>query len=177
MKVPLDASWPPGKVVAAIYEHTAERELKVPTFVVGFPKAVSPLAKDHRTLPGFTEQADLVLGGIEMAPISSELNDPAEQRRRFEDQAAARKGGEEDAFLPDEAFLEALSYGMPPAGGFGLGMDRLLTMLLGLPSLQRSSSFPRSNQRQISRNRPHNSHAASVTKDAYLPLPPGRFAF
>jgi lysyl-tRNA synthetase class 2 len=77
-----------------------------------------------------------------MAPIYSELNDPAEQRRRFEDQAAARKGGEEDAFLPDEAFLEALSYGMPPSGGFGLGMDRLLTMLLGLPSLREVILFP-----------------------------------
>jgi lysyl-tRNA synthetase, class II len=140
--VPVDPSWPPGKIVAVIYEHTAERRLQVPTFVVGYPKDVSPLAKDHRTLHGFTEQADLVIGGVEMAPIYSELNDPAEQRRRFEDQAAARSGGEEESFLPDESFLEALSYGMPPAGGFGLGIDRLLTMLLELPSLREVILFP-----------------------------------
>jgi lysyl-tRNA synthetase, class II len=140
--VPLDASWPPGKIVAAIYEHTAERSLQAPTFVVGFPKDVSPLAKDHRTLKGFTEHADLVIGGVEMAPVYSELNDPAEQRRRFEEQVAARSGGEEDAFLPDEGFLEALSYGMPPAGGFGLGIDRLLTQLLELPSLREVILFP-----------------------------------
>jgi lysyl-tRNA synthetase, class II len=140
--VPLDPSWPPGKVVSAIYEHTTEREQVLPTFVVGFPKDVSPLAKDHRALEGFTEHADLVVGGVEMAPIYSELNDPVEQRRRFEAQVAARSGGDEDAFLPDEAFLEALSYGMPPAGGFGLGIDRLLTLLLGLPSLREVILFP-----------------------------------
>jgi lysyl-tRNA synthetase class 2 len=140
--VPIDSSWPPGKVVAAIYEHTTERTLQVPTFVVGYPKDVSPLAKDLRTLSGFTEQADLVIGGVEMAPIYSELNDPVEQRKRFEGQAAARRGGEEESFLPDESFLEALSYGMPPAGGFGLGIDRLLTMLLELPSLREVILFP-----------------------------------
>jgi lysyl-tRNA synthetase class 2 len=140
--VPIDPSWPAGKVVAAIYEHTAERGLQTPTFVVGFPKDVSPLAKDHRTLTGFTEQADLVIGGVEMAPIYSELNDPVEQRKRFEDQASARRGAQEDAFLPDERFLEALSYGMPPAGGFGLGIDRLLTMLLELPSIREVILFP-----------------------------------
>jgi lysyl-tRNA synthetase, class II len=142
LSVPLDASWPPGKVVAAIYEHTAERRLQLPTFVVGFPRDVSPLAKDHRTLKGFTEHADLVIGGVEMAPIYSELNDPAEQRKRFEQQVAARSGGDEEAFLPDEGFLEALSYGMPPAGGFGLGIDRLLTLLLELPSLREVILFP-----------------------------------
>jgi lysyl-tRNA synthetase, class II len=142
LEVPLDPSWPAGKVLAAIYEHTTEKRLRTPTFVVGYPKDVSPLAKDHRTFRGFTEQADLVIAGVEMAPVYSELNDPAEQRRRFEDQAAARRGGEEDSFLPDEAFLEALTYGMPPAGGFGLGMDRLLTALLGLPSLREVILFP-----------------------------------
>jgi lysyl-tRNA synthetase, class II len=139
---PIDPGWPPGKVVAAIYEHVAERRLQSPTFVVGFPKDVSPLAKDHRTLTGFAEHADLVIGGVELAPVYSELNDPAEQRKRFEDQVAARRGGDEEAFLPDEAFLEALSYGMPPAGGFGLGIDRLLTLLLGLGSLREVILFP-----------------------------------
>jgi lysyl-tRNA synthetase class 2 len=113
-----------------------------PVFVTGFPKDVSPLAKDHRTIPGFTEQADLYLGGIEMAPVYSELNDPLEQRRRFEQQARASASGAEETALPDEDFLEALAYGMPPAGGFGLGVDRLLMVLLDAPSIREVILFP-----------------------------------
>ena len=133
---------PPGRVVFAIYETRVEKELIEPTFVVGVPKDVSPLAKDHRSIEGFTEHADLVIGGIEIAPIYSELNDPDEQRRRFEQQAAARAAGDEEATLADEDFLEALSYGMPPAGGFGLGVDRLMMVLLDLPSIREVILFP-----------------------------------
>jgi lysyl-tRNA synthetase class 2 len=132
----------PGKVLAEIFEATAERRLVHPTFVKGFPKEVSPLAKDHRSIEGFTEQADLIMGGIELAPIYSELNDPDEQRRRFEQQATARAAGDEEAAVKDEDFLEALAYGMPPAGGFGLGMDRLLGLLLGASSLREVILFP-----------------------------------
>jgi lysyl-tRNA synthetase class 2 len=139
--VRVDPEWPPGKVLAETFEATAEKRLAAPAFIVGFPKDVSPLAKDHRSIDGFTEHADLVLGGVEMAPAYSELNDPEEQRRRFEQQAAARSRGEESA-LPDEDFVEALAYGMPPAGGFGLGTDRLLTKVLGLPSLREVILFP-----------------------------------
>ena len=142
LDVRVDARWAPGKVLAEIFEATAEKSLVQPTFVTGFPKEVSPLAKDHRTIRGFTEHADLVIGGVEIAPIYSELNDPAEQRRRFEQQAAARTAGDEEAALPDEEFLEALAYGMPPAAGFGLGVDRLLTILLDLPSLREVIMFP-----------------------------------
>lgn len=132
----------PGRVLFEIYEERVEKELVEPTFVVGVPKDVSPLAKDHRTIPGFTEHADLVIGGLEIAPIYSELNDPEEQRRRFESQAAARAAGDEEATLADEEFLEALAYGMPPAGGFGLGVDRLLMHLLDLPSIREVILFP-----------------------------------
>lgn len=131
-----------GRLMLEIFETTTERSLIRPTFIVGFPKDVSPLARDHRAIEGFTEHADLIIGGLEIAPVYSELNDPAEQRRRFEQQARARAAGEEDAQLPDEEFLEALHYGMPPAGGFGLGIDRLLTVLLGLPSLREVILFP-----------------------------------
>ena len=140
--VRLERSWGPGKVVAEIFESTAERSLRRPTFVTGFPKEVSPLAKDHRSIEGFTEQADLVIAGVEMCPVYSELNDPEEQRRRFQQQAAARRAGDAEAPLPDEDFLEALAYGMPPAGGFGLGMDRLLMVLLGASSLREAILFP-----------------------------------
>jgi lysyl-tRNA synthetase, class II len=138
----VDPRWPPGKVLSVIFEAIAEHKLLEPTFVVGYPKDVSPLAKDHRSIDGFTEQTDLMIGGIEMAPIYSELNDPAEQRRRFEQQGKQRSTGNDEAMIADEDFLEALSYGMPPAGGFGLGVDRLLMVLLGLPSLREVILFP-----------------------------------
>lgn len=137
-----DPSWGPGKVLAEIFEETAEKTLIAPTFVVGFPKEVSPLAKDHRSIREFTEQADLILGGVEIAPIYSELNDPTEQRRRFEQQAEARAAGDQEATVRDEDFLEALAYAMPPAGGFGLGVDRLLMLLLGVDSIREVVLFP-----------------------------------
>ena len=134
--------WGPGKILAEIFEGTTEKELIDPVFVVGYPKEVSPLAKDHRGIRDFTEQADLIICGVEMAPIYSELNDPEEQRRRFEQQARAREAGDEEATLPDNDFLEALAYGMPPAGGFGLGIDRLLSMVTGAGSLREVILFP-----------------------------------
>ncbi len=142
LDVRVDPRWSPGKVVAEIFESTTEKGLVQPTFVTGFPKEVSPLAKDHRTLEGFTEHCDLVIDGLEIAPIYSELNDPEEQRRRFEQQAAIAAAGEEEVALPDADFLEALSYGMPPAAGFGLGVDRLLTILLCQSSLREVIMFP-----------------------------------
>lgn len=142
LDVHTEPRWGPGKVVAGIYEDRVERSLVPPTFVVGFPKEISPLAKDHRSLPGFTEHADLILGGVEIAPIYSELNDPDEQMRRFQAQAEQKAAGEEEVALPDEDFVEALCYGMPPAGGFGFGMDRFLTLLLGLDSLREVIMFP-----------------------------------
>jgi lysyl-tRNA synthetase class 2 len=135
-------AWPPGKTLLEIFEATTERQLIDPTFVTGFPKDVSPLTKDHRSIPGFTEHADLILCGIEIAPVYSELNDPEEQRRRFEQQAAERSHGDDEAMVADEDFLEALAYGMPPAGGFGLGMERLLMILLALPSMREVIVFP-----------------------------------
>ncbi|HEX2056770.1 MAG TPA: lysine--tRNA ligase [Actinomycetota bacterium] len=142
LDVRVDEAWPAGKIVAEIFEERVERHLFEPTFVMGYPKEVSPLAKDHRSIPGFTEQADLILAGVEIAPIYSELNDPEEQKRRFQQQAAARAAGDQEGMVPDEDFLEALAYGMPPAGGFGLGIDRLLTLLLDAPSIREVILFP-----------------------------------
>lgn len=135
-------TWSTGKILFEIYEMRVEKGITAPTFIMGMPKDISPLAKDHRSIPGFTEHADLVIGGIELAPIYSELNDPEEQRRRFEQQARARAAGDDEAQVADADFLEALSYGMPPAGGFGLGIDRLLMYLLGLSSIREVIMFP-----------------------------------
>jgi lysyl-tRNA synthetase, class II len=140
--VVLDSKWTAGKTLQELFEALAEKQLMQPTFITGYPKDVSPLAKDHRRIPGFTEHADLIVGGIELCAIYSELNDPAEQRRRFEQQARARAAGDQEAAVADEDFLEALEYGMPPAGGFGVGMDRLLAVLLGAPSLREVILFP-----------------------------------
>jgi lysyl-tRNA synthetase class 2 len=140
--VPVHPAWASGKVLVELFELTTEKTLVQPVFVTGFPKDVSPLAKDHRSIPRFTEQADLYLGGVEMAPVYSELNDPAEQRRRFEQQARASASGAEETALPDEDFIEALAYGMPPAGGFGLGIDRLLMVLLDAASIREVILFP-----------------------------------
>ena len=142
LDVRFDPKWPVGKLMVEIFEQTTEKKLIAPTYVTGMPKEVSPLAKDHRSIDGFTEHADLIVGGVEIAPVYSELNDPEEQRRRFEQQSAARAAGDDEAQLPDQDFLEALSYGMPPAGGFGLGVDRLLSMLLGAGSLREVILFP-----------------------------------
>jgi len=140
--VRLEERWDTGKVILEIFEATTEKTLRQPTFVTGFPKEVSPLAKDHRSIPGFTEHADLIIAGVEIAPIYSELNDPDEQRRRFEQQSAVARTGDDEAAVPDQDFLEALAYGMPPAGGFGFGVDRFLAILLGLPSLREVILFP-----------------------------------
>ena len=142
MEVQIDPKWPEGKQLAAIFEGVAEATLVQPTFVTGYPKDVSPLAKGHRSIRDFAEHADLVIAGVEMAPCYSELNDPEEQRRRFQRQAEAREAGDAEATLFDEDFLEALAYAMPPAGGFGLGLDRLLMLLLGASSIREVVLFP-----------------------------------
>ena len=140
--VGIDLRWPPGKVMHELYEKLVENNLFQPTWVLDIPAAVSPLARSHRDTPGFTEHADLVVGGVELAPVYSELTDPDEQRARFEMQRVARSGGEEEAHPYDEDFVEALEHGMPPAGGFGLGIDRLLVPLLDVASLRDTILFP-----------------------------------
>lgn len=140
--VRFDPKWSIGKLMLEIFEQTTEKLLVQPTYITGMPKDVSPLAKDHRTIDGFTEHADLTIFGVEIAPVYSELNDPEEQRRRLEQQAEARAEGDEEAHVRDEDFLEALSYGMPPAGGFGFGIDRLLVHLLGHTSWREIVLFP-----------------------------------
>jgi lysyl-tRNA synthetase, class II len=140
--VDIDPDATEGKILLDIFEATVEKSLMQPTFVMGFPKDVSPLAKDHRSIPRFSEQSDLIIAGVEIAPIYSELNDPDEQRRRFEQQASLRAKGDVEIAIPDEDFLEALAYGMPPAGGFGFGVDRFLMIALSLPSLREVIMFP-----------------------------------
>ena len=138
----VDPSWGPGKIVLELYEKKVEPTVRNPTFVKDFPREVSPLARPHRSELGLTEHFDLVMAGIEIGPAYSELTDPDEQRARFADQQRARKAGDEEAHPLDEDFLMALEHGMPPAGGMGLGIDRLTMILADVPSIRDVIAFP-----------------------------------
>jgi len=140
--VEVDRRWGPGKIVLQLFEKLVEATLWDPTFVMDFPREVSPLARPHRENPQLTEHVDLVITGTEIIPAYSEMTDPVEQRRSFEIQAEARKEGEEETHPMDEDFLLALEYGMPPAGGLGLGVDRLLMILADQPSIRDVILFP-----------------------------------
>jgi lysyl-tRNA synthetase class 2 len=137
-----DPAWGPGKIVQELFERHVEPELWAPTFVCDFPLEVSPLARVHREAQGLTEHFDLVIGGIEMATAFSELTDPDDQRRRFEAQQAAKAAGDDEAHPLDEGFLRALEHGMPPAGGIGLGIDRMLIVLTDADSIRDLILFP-----------------------------------
>jgi lysyl-tRNA synthetase class 2 len=131
-----------GKLVDGLLGKAVEPGLIQPTFVVDYPVELSPFAKAHRSEPSLVERWEAFVGGIEIANSFSELNDPDEQRRRFEQQAAELQRGDEEAQPYDEAFVEALEHGMPPTGGVGLGVDRLAMMLSGAASLREIVLFP-----------------------------------
>jgi lysyl-tRNA synthetase class 2 len=135
-------SWGAAELVVELYEQLVEHTLIAPTFVTDYPAAVKPLAKPHRSKPGLVEAWDLIVNGVELAPAYSELNDPVEQRRRLVEQSLRAAGGDPEAMQLDEDFLRAMEYGMPPQGGMGLGIDRLLRLLTGVPSLRDTITFP-----------------------------------
>jgi lysyl-tRNA synthetase, class II len=140
--VAVDPSWGSGKVVQELFDKLVEPTLIEPTFVLDFPREVSPLARPHRDDPALTEHFDLVIGGVELATAFSELTDPDEQRSKFEAQLAARDAGDDQAHPLDEDFLRALEHGMPPVGGVGIGVDRLLKFLLDAATLRDVILFP-----------------------------------
>ncbi len=132
----------PGAVFMALYEHRAEAAIWDATFVMDYPAEVTPLARRRTDDPRFVERFELVVAGRELANAFSELNDPIDQRQRFEAQARLRAAGDEDAFRLDEDFLEAIETGMPPAGGMGMGVDRLVMLLTDSASIRDVLLFP-----------------------------------
>jgi lysyl-tRNA synthetase class 2 len=140
--VAYDPSEPAGKTIAALFEASAEEHLVQPTIIYEFPTAVSPLSKQKADEPDWTERWEIFAGKMEISNGFSELNDPEDQRRRFEGQLKERERGDEEAHQMDEDYIRALSYGMPPAGGVGVGVDRLAMLLTDSHTIRDVILFP-----------------------------------
>lgn len=140
-EVELKPEWGAAEIVVELYEQLVEDSLIQPTFVMDYPAAVKPLAKAHRSVPGINEAWDLIINGVELAPAYTELNDPVVQRERLTEQSLLAAAGDPEAMELDEVFLKAMEFGMPPAGGMGMGVDRLIMLLTGV-GIRESILFP-----------------------------------
>ncbi|OBA95449.1 lysine--tRNA ligase [Mycobacteriaceae bacterium 1482268.1] len=139
--VPYLTHWDAGAVVLELYERLVEDRTEEPTFYKDFPTSVSPLTRPHRSIPGVAERWDLVAWGVELGTAYSELTDPVEQRRRLQEQSLLAAGGDPEAMELDEDFLQAMEYAMPPTGGLGMGVDRVVMLITGR-SIRETLPFP-----------------------------------
>lgn len=149
--VPFEPWYGPGKLILEIYEKTTESQLWGPILVCDYPQEVSPLARAHRSKPGYVERFEAIVAGRELCNAFSELTDPDDQRARFEAQEAERAAGDEEAMAVDWEYLRALEHGLPPTGGLGLGIDRLVMLYADVPNIKEVLLFPglRPERRQV----------------------------
>ena len=142
--------WGAGRLTHEVYDELVEPKLMRPTFVLDHPRETSPLARVHRDDPTLVERFEVVVNGNELANAYSELNDPIDQRERFEAEARARAAGDLEAGTVDEDYLRALEFGLPPTGGMGLGIDRLVMLLAGVTSIREVILLPDAQARSLS---------------------------
>jgi lysyl-tRNA synthetase class 2 len=146
MGIDIDISMGSGKIIDQIFSEKVEPQLIQPTFITDFPIEMSPLAKKHRTKNGLVERFEVMCNGHEICNAFTELNDPLDQRERFESQAKLRAKGDDEAMVIDEDFLRSLEYGMPPTAGLGVGIDRLVMLLTNEESIRDVLFFPQMKQ-------------------------------
>ena len=142
LNIDIDDSMGEGKLIDAIFGNKCEKNFINPTFITDYPKSMSPLTKQHRSNPNLTERFELIVNGMEIANAYSELNDPTDQLKRFEDQLELSKKGDNEAMFIDMDFIKSLEYGMPPTSGIGIGIDRLVMLMTDKTSIQEVLFFP-----------------------------------
>jgi len=141
-EISVEAHWGSGKLITELYEKTVEPELWGPIFVTDYPREVSPLSRDHRSRPGLVERFEAIVAGRELCNAFTEVIEPDDQRSRFLAQETVRAAGDEEAMVVDEDYLRALDYGLPPTGGLGIGLDRLVMLLTDTAAIRDVILFP-----------------------------------
>jgi lysyl-tRNA synthetase class 2 len=155
LSIHVEASMGKGKLIDEIFIEKCEGNYIQPTFITDYPVEMSPLTKKHRSVEGLVERFELMINGKEIANAYSELNDPIEQRRRFEEQMELQERGDDEAMFIDDDFLRALEYGMPPTAGIGIGIDRLTMLLTNHVNIQEVLFFPQMRPEVSRTSEPH----------------------
>ena len=168
--IEVDESMGGGKMIDEIFGEKCEGSYIQPTFITDYPKEMSPLTKEHRSNPRLTERFELMVNGKELANAYSELNDPIDQRERFEEQLRLSEKGDDEAMFIDADFLRALEYGMPPTSGMGIGMDRLVMLLTGQESIQEVLFFPQMRPEKVAPRDKKEVFVAAGIPEAWVPV-------